>query len=134
MISYFYKDVRSSDMLTLEKHRAGAWVCVEHPTSDEIDFLVEKFQLDAGHVSDALDAEEMPRIEREGETLYVFLRFAHAADDLDISTSPLLIILSPKALITVTMHSMPRLQQFTGGKIAFSTTQKLRVVADGDRA
>ncbi len=124
MISYFYKDIRSSDVLTLEKHRAGSWVCVEHPSSEELDFLVSKFHLDAGHLSDALDLEEMPRIEREGETLYVFLRYAYAEDDLDLSTSPLLIILSPKAIITVSVYSMPRLQQFTGGKVDFSTTQK----------
>ncbi len=124
MISYFYKDIRSNDVLTLEKHRAGSWVCVEHPTSEELDFLVSKFHLDAGHLSDALDLEEMPRIEREGETLYVFLRYAYAEDDLDLSTSPLLIILSPKAIITVSVYSMPRLQQFTGGKVDFSTTQK----------
>lgn len=124
MISYFYKDIRSSDLQTLEKHRAGAWVCVEHPSADELDFLVDKFNLDAGHLSDALDKEEMPRIEREGETLYVFLRYAYAEDDLELSTSPLLIILSPKAIITISMHSTPRLQQFTGGKINFSTTQK----------
>lgn len=124
MISYYYKDIRSKDVLTLDKHRAGAWVCVEHPTSEELDFIVSKFHLDAGHLSDALDTEEMPRIEREGETLYVFLRYAYAEDDLDLSTSPLLIILSPKAIITVSIFSMPRLQQFTGGKIDFSTTQK----------
>lgn len=124
MISYFYKDIRSSDLQTLEKHRAGAWVCVEHPSAEELDFLVDKFNLDAGHLSDALDKEEMPRIEREGETLYVFLRYAYAEDDLELSTSPLLIILSPKAIITISMHSTPRLQQFTGGKINFSTTQK----------
>jgi magnesium transporter len=124
MISYFYKDIRSKDLLTLEKHRAGAWVSVEHPTAEELDFLVDKFHLDAGHLSDALDVEEMPRIEREGETLYVFLRYAYAEDDLELSTSPLLIILSPKAIITVSMNSTPRLQQFTGGKIDFSTTQK----------
>ncbi|MBI3494468.1 magnesium transporter CorA family protein [Candidatus Saccharibacteria bacterium] len=124
MISYFYKDVRSGDLLTLQKHRAGAWVCVEHPTAEELDNLVAKFHLDAGHLSDALDVEEMPRIEREGDVLYVFLRYAHAEDNLDLSTSPLLLILSPKAIITISMHSTPRLQQFTSGKVNFSTTQK----------
>lgn len=124
MISYFYKDIRSSDVLIMDKHRAGAWVCVEHPTPEELDFLVDKFNLDAGHLSDALDSEEMPRIEHEGDTLYVFLRYAYAEDDLELSTSPLLIVISPKAFITVSLHSTPRLQQFTGGKVDFSTTQK----------
>lgn len=127
MIRYYYKDVRSTDLLTLDKHRAGSWVCVEQPTSEEIDYLVEKFSLDAGHLSDALDSEEMPRLEREGDTTYVFLRYAYVQDDLDLSTAPLLIVLSPKAVITVAMFSMPRLQQFTSGKVQFSTTQKTKL-------
>lgn len=128
MITYYYKDVRSEDLAVLPKHRAGAWVCVEHPNSDEIDQLVEKFNLDPGHLSDALDAEEMPRMEREGDTLYIFLRYAYVEDDLDLSTAPLLLIVSPKALITVAMHSMPRLQHFTSGKVSFSTTQKTKLL------
>ncbi len=128
MISYYYKDVRTEDLSVLPKHRAGAWVCVEHPTNLEVDQLVEKFSLDPGHVSDALDLEEMPRMEREGETLYIFLRYAYVEDDLDLSTAPLLIIISPKALITVAMYSMPRLQHFTSGKISFSTTQKTKLL------
>ena len=128
MITYYYKDVRSADLAVLPKHRAGAWVCVEHPTSDEVDQLVEKFNLDPGHVSDALDAEEMPRMEREGDTLYIFLRYAYVEDDLDLSTAPLLLIVSPKALITVAMNSMPRLQHFTSGKVSFSTTQKTKLL------
>lgn len=127
MISYYYKDVRTKDVAVLPKHRAGAWVCVEHPTSSEIDELTEKFSLDSGHLSDALDSEEMPRMEREDDTLYIFLRYAYVEDDLDLSTAPLLIIISPKALITVAMHSMPRLQHFTSGKVSFSTTQKTKL-------
>jgi magnesium transporter len=128
MISYYYKDVRTEDVAVLPKHRTGAWVCVEHPLPAEIDELVEKFSLDPGHLSDALDSEEMPRMEREGETLYIFLRYAYVEDDLDLSTAPLLIIISPKALITIAMHSMPRLQHFTSGKVSFSTTQKTKLL------
>ncbi len=112
----------------MPKHRAGSWVCVEHPTNEEIDFLVEKYDLDPGHLSDALDSEEMPRLEREGETTYIFLRYAYAEDDLDLSTAPLLIVISPKVLITITMHTTPRLQQFTSGKVNFSTTQKTKLL------
>ena len=128
MIRYFYKDVRSHELQTLTKHRAGAWVCAEKPTPEEIELLVKNYDLDAGHLSDALDSEEMPRLEREGDTLYIFLRYAYVQDDLDLSTAPLLVILSPKALITVAMHSTPRLQHFTGGKIHFSTTQKTKLL------
>lgn len=127
MIRYYYKDVRSTELLVLDKHRAGSWICVEQPTAEEIDFLADKFALDPGHLSDALDSEEMPRLEREGDTVYVFLRYAYVQDDLDLSTAPLLIILSPKAVITVALHTMPRLQHFTNGRVEFSTTQKTKL-------
>jgi magnesium transporter len=127
VIRYYYKDVRSQELLTLDKHRAGSWVCVEQPTSEEIDFLADKFSLDAGHLSDALDSEEMPRLEREGDTVYVFLRYAYVQDDLDLSTAPLLIVLSPKVVITIALNTMPRLQHFTNGRIEFSTTQKTKL-------
>lgn len=128
MITYYYKDVRTEELAVVPKHRAGSWVCVEHPTSEEMDFLVEKYDLDPGHVSDALDSEEMPRLEREGDTTYIFIRYAYAEDDLDLSTAPLLIIISPKVLITITVHTTPRLQQFTSGKVSFSTTQKTKLL------
>lgn len=128
MIHYFYKDIRSHELQTLTKHRAGVWVCAEQPTPEETELLVKQYDLDAGHLSDALDSEEMPRLEREGDTLYIFLRYAYAQNDFDLATAPLLIIASPKALITITMFSMPRLQHFTSGKVHFSTTQKTKLL------
>lgn len=111
-----------------QQYRPGSWVCVERPTNEEIDDLVEKFSLDAGHMSDAMDADEMPRIEREGDTTYIFVRYAYVDDDLELTTAPLLFVLHPKVLITVALHSLPRLQQFTGGRLEFSTTQKTKLM------
>lgn len=128
MITYFYKDTPQSDLETLHQYRSNSWVCVESPTHEEMDLLVEKFNLDAGHMSDALDADEIPRIEREGENVYIFVRYAYVDDDLELTTAPLLFVIHPNALITVALHSLPRLQQFTGRKIAFSTTHRVHLM------
>lgn len=128
MITYFYKDIRAQALETQDRYRPGSWVCAEQPTVEEIEDLVEKFSLDAGHMSDSLDADEMPRMEREGETTYIFVRYAYVDDDLELTTAPLLFVLHPKVLITVALHSLPRLQQFTGGKVEFSTTQKAKLM------
>lgn len=128
MIKYYYKDPHAPTMEVLERYRPGSWVCVERPSAEEVDELVEKFSLDAGHMSDALDADEIPRIEREGDSTYIFVRYAYVDDDLELTTAPLLFVLHPKALITVTLHSLPRLQQFTGGKVEFATTQRTRLM------
>ena len=128
MIGYYYKDVDADDLSTLQKPKKGSWVCVESPTHDEIDSLVEHFSLDAGHMSDALDIDEMPRLEREGNVIYIFVRYAYVNDDLELTTAPLLFVLHPEALITVALHSLPRKQRFTGGKVVFSTTQQMKLL------
>ncbi len=128
MITYYYKSVRTDELEVLEKSRAGCWVCVEKATNQEIDELVAKFDLDPGHMSDALDEDEMPRLESEGDNLYIFLRYAYVTDDLELTTAPLLFVITPKALITVAFYSLPRLQNFTSGKLEFSTTQRTKLL------
>jgi magnesium transporter len=128
MVTYFYKDVRAAEVQQQDSFRPGSWVCAEHPSKDEIDQLVEKFNLDLGHMTDALDADEMPRIEREGDTTYIFVRYAYVNDELELTTAPLLFVFHPKVLITVALNSLPRLQHFTSGKIEFSTTQKTKLL------
>ncbi|HYG83301.1 MAG TPA: magnesium transporter CorA family protein [Verrucomicrobiae bacterium] len=128
MVTYYYKDVHSADLKVLEKPRNGTWVCVENPTTDEIDALVELYSLDQGHMSDALDVDEMPRLEREGDTTYIFVRYAYVNDDLELTTAPLLFVLHPTALLTVALHSLPRKQRFTGGRVDFSTTQHMKLL------
>ena len=128
MITYYYKNIRSKNLSTLDEYKPGAWVCVENPSEDEIESLVKRFNLDAGHMEDVLDADEMPRLEREGDLTYIFVRYAYTNDDLELTTSPLLFVVGPDLMITVALNSLPRLQRFTNGKINFSTTQRTKLV------
>lgn len=128
MISYYYKNIRSKSLTTLDEYKDGAWICVEEPTRDEIDQLVERFNLEAGHMDDALDADEMPRLEREGDLTYIFVRYAYTNDDLELTTAPLLFVVGPNLFITVALRSLPRLQRFLGGKVNFTTTQRTKLL------
>lgn len=128
MITYYYKNLRSKQLITLDEYQPGSWVCVEKPTPEEIDFLVEKFKLDPGNMEDALDADEMPRLEKEGDMTYIFVRYAFTNEELELSTSPLLFVVGPEVLITVALHNLPRLQRFTSGKVQFHTTQRTKLV------
>lgn len=128
MINYYYKNLRSKKVTEQKEYNPGAWVCVEEPTEDEIDALVEQFNLDAGHMQDILDIEEMPRLEKEGDISYIFVRYAYTTEDVEITTVPLLFVVGPNLLITVTPHKLPRLQRFLNGKIDFATTQRTKLV------
>lgn len=85
----------------MDAYGAGTWVCVTSPTREELDILADKFQLDQGNLSDALDRDEVPRIERDNNFGYVFLRYAHLQGNGAPTTAPMLLILNNKTLITI---------------------------------
>lgn len=115
-------------MSQLEAYQPGCWVNVQAPTQEEIDFLCTQFKLEPGHLEDAIDPDEMPRLEREGDNTYLFVRYAYTNDELELSTAPLLFIIGANTLITITPGEMPRLQRFLNGKLDFATTQRTKLV------
>lgn len=128
MIKYYYKSLRSPKMQEPSEYRRGAWVYVESPSPKEIDFLVKKFKLTEGHLEDALDADEMPRLEKEGDQSYIFVRFAYKTAEGEMSTAPLLFIFGEEILVTVSLVHLPSLDAFLKGKVEFTTTQRAKLV------
>lgn len=128
MIKYYFKSLRSERMQELDGYKAGCWVYAEAPTEDEIGDLVSKFGLTEGHLFDALDEDEMPRLEKEGEQSYIFVRFAYRTEDGDIETAPLLFIFSGDIVLTVSQVRIPALDSFLNGKISFATTQRAKLI------
>lgn len=128
MIKYFYKSLRSEKLQELDEYKRGAWVYAEAPDHHEIEKLVADFKLTAGHLEDALDEDEMPRLEKEGDQSYIFVRFAYRTVDDEIETVPLLFIFGKDFLITVSLVRLPPLDAFLGGKVDFATTQRAKLV------
>lgn len=128
MISYYFKSVRSKEVQVLDKYRPGAWVSVEHPTEAEIAELSEKFQLDIGNLEDALDEDEMPRLERDDEHSYVFVRHVYSGEEHEPTTSPVLFVIGPDLFLTIAYRSLPRLERFVSGQIDFATTQRTKLL------
>ncbi len=128
MIKYFYKSLRSEKVEELKEYKRGSWVYVEAPTDAEIAGLVKQFGLDGGHLQDALDVDEMPRLEKEGEQSYIFVRFAYDKKNGDLATVPLLFIFGTEILITVSLVRLPSLDAFLKGKVDFASTQRAKLV------
>lgn len=128
MIKYYFKSLRSEHVKELETYKPGCWVYVEAPSEDEIGELVKKFGLVEGHLQDALDEDEMPRLEKEGEQSYIYVRFAYKDIDGDLVTMPLLFIFSGDMVITVSQVRLPALDAFLSGKISFATTQRAKLI------
>ncbi|HVS58623.1 MAG TPA: magnesium transporter CorA family protein [Candidatus Saccharimonadales bacterium] len=128
MIKYIYKSLRKPAVEELNEYRRGCWVYVETPDHNEINELVKKFNLNPGHIEDALDEDEMPRLEKEDSRSYIFVRFAYRAEDGELQTVPLLFIFDEEILITVSLVRMPSLELFLTGHVDFNTTQRTRLV------
>lgn len=128
MIKYYYKSLRTPRMQEPTAYRRGTWVYVEAPTDEEIELLVKKHGLTEGHVRDALDEDEMPRLEREGDQSYIFVRFACKNRDGNTITMPLLLIFGEEILITISLTRLPALDAFLQGKVEFTTTQRAKLV------
>jgi len=128
MIKYYYKSLRTQQVQELSGYKRGTWVYVEAPTEDELEQLVDKFHLDPGILEDALDEDEMPRLEKEGDASYIFVRYAYKNAEAELVTMPLLFIFSDDLVITISLVHLPVVDQFLAGKVDFTTTQRAKLV------
>ncbi|MDB5184765.1 MAG: hypothetical protein JWN38_573 [Candidatus Saccharibacteria bacterium] len=128
MIKYFYRNLRNPELQQMDEFQRGTWVYAEAPTDAEITQLTKRFKLEAGHLEDARDEDEMPRLEREGDQTYIFVRFPFRTSRGDLDTSPLLIIFGGEYVITISQVRLPALDFLNRTKIDFSTTQRAKLV------
>jgi magnesium transporter len=128
MIKYYYKSLRNQQVQELTDYKRGSWIYVEAPSAEEVEFLVEKFKLDPGHLEDSLDEDEMPRLEKEGEQTYMFVRYAYKNVEAELITVPLLFVFSDDIIMTISLVRLPCLDTFLGGKITFASTQRTKLV------
>jgi magnesium transporter len=128
MIKYYYKSLRNQQVQELDDYKRGSWIYVEAPTADETEYLIEKFKLDPGHIEDALDEDEMPRLEKEGEQTYMFVRYAYKNMEAELVTVPLLFVFSDDIVMTISLVNLPVKDKFLGGKITFASTQRTKLV------
>ena len=93
----------------------------------EIKRLAEDFGLEQGYLNDAVDRDEMPRLEHEDGQTYIFVRYAHETRT-EIDTAPLLIIFGKEHVITVSPSHQPVIDAFKRGRTVSATTQRAKLV------
>jgi magnesium transporter len=128
MIKYYYKNLRGDSITELEQAKPGTWVYVEAPSEEEIATLTAQFKLEEGYLQDALDEDEVPRLEREGDQAYIFVRYAYKKSDGDLDTAPLLIIFHGSVIITVARASLPAAEALLRGRTPLATTQRTKLI------
>lgn len=128
MIKYYYKSIRTQAVQELDEPKRGTWVYAERPTEAEIEALVKQFNIEPGYIEDALDEDEVPRMEREGSQTYIFVRYAYKNSEGEMDTAPLLIVFDAEAVLMVSLQHLPAVDALLGGRINFATTQRAKLV------
>jgi len=104
----------------------NTWVYVTAPSDAELDALARDHRLERDLLQDALDPNEVPRIQHEGEATYFFLR-APVGQAEQTQTMPLLVVLTPTMLFTVAPHPFSWLERFRASG-AYNTAWRSQVV------
>lgn len=123
MIKYLYSDKDGEELEILDSRQNGCWIYAKNLSSEEIDFLEDELDVEGGHLQDALDQYEVPRLEIEDSGVYVFSRVP-MKEQGQITTTPFLVILGKQFILTSSEVAIPSIDKFVG-KSSTKTTQKL---------
>ena len=126
MIKIYHKSIRDEYPKVLNEFKVGSWIYVEDPTEQELDYLANKFNLEEGLLKDAIDPNEVPRMEIEDNVKYIFTRVPYSEDQQTL-TAPLLIAVGKDFLITVSQKTLPFITKFSSGALDFNTNQKTKL-------
>jgi magnesium transporter len=122
-----YREGESARIKFLAREVKNCWIDLEAPTEKEISWIVEKFGVSKEFILDALDQDEIPRVEKEGRGINLIIRVPCMEENV-VKTVPLGIILLPNVFITVHLQKLEILNEFFEGKIKFSTSKKTRLL------
>ena len=97
MISFFHKTIKEKRLNPIESFIPGSWILVENPNEEEIQRLVREFNLDEGLPKDGIDPYEVPRMETDNGSIYLYTRVPYSGTG-SVATVPILIVLGETSL------------------------------------
>ena len=128
MMNYYYKGIKHKKLKALSQRRVGIWIYAENPTQEEIDRLVSEFSLERDLLDDALDPNEVPRMEQEEGVVYVFVQVPYKQEGSSITTHPVLIAIGSDFVLTLSRKKVDFLNPFFEGKNEITTTQRIKML------
>jgi len=127
MIEIYFKTVRDNEFRRIQDFRAGSWIYVHDATLDELTKIAELTALDIADIRDSLDKYEMPRIERIGENILLFIR--HPSDvEFGHYTSTLTMLLTNHFVIAISPTRSETVEHLLLSNTTLGTTQKAKLV------
>ena len=127
MIKYYYKSIKDKELKTLKDFRVGTWIYAEDPSREELEQLADNHGLELGHLTDALDPHEVPRLEIEKQAIYFYRRAPYELDTRVITT-PILVVVGEDFVVTISKYPLPFLNRILKKPLDLNTTQKSKLI------
>ncbi len=125
MINYFKKSIKDIKIKKIESPEIGSWVNVISPTEKEIDFLIERFNLDKDNLNSGLDPHEIPRADFVNGDSYIYIKVP--TDKIERGTFTFLIIITEKFIFTISQNEPSFFKEIFENKVIdIFTTQKTK--------
>lgn len=118
------------DFSEMKSWQDGCWICIESPTEQDNQYLVQELSIPDAFLSDIQDVDERPRIELEDGWTLMILRIPYRNTDKDIPyiTVPLGIIMKENYFVTVCDYSTDMLPDF----VRYMQRKKFRISENWD--
>lgn len=124
-----YKTIGNS-LYTVDSIEDGAWINLTNPTEHELNFIIEKLNVEKDFLYAALDEEESARVETEKEQVLILVdtpSVEKTDNHIIYETLPLGIVLTNNNIITVCLKDSVVLDQFEKNSVrSFSASKKFR--------
>lgn len=122
-----YKTNENEQLTAIKNYEINSWIDLINPTIEEIEEVALKTNIPKGLMEKLLDAEELPRIENEGEATLIVIDVPLIEDrryKSKYATLPLGIITSNEYLITISTKEVEILTEIKENKIKSLYTYK----------
>lgn len=114
-------------VVNIPETESDCWVALTDPTSDELKYISEKFEIDLGDLRSPLDEEERSRIEVEENYTLIVLDIPTTEERKDkeyFYTIPFGIIVQDDIIFTICLEDTPVLSVFMDGRMRGVNTFK----------
>lgn len=127
MIRIFHSSAKAPQLVEIDEVIDGSWLHLESPTEEELSDVADQFNLDLDLLLDGIDPNESPRIERDGDDVYIFTRYCLPAHE-KLTTSPLLIVHSNGVVVTISRRPVTNLTELTSGETTVITSKRAQLI------
>ncbi len=102
MLKYYVKRSGAEDFQTVTTPpKDNAWIHGDSVAERDLKILSDDYQMDFNTLRDVLDKDELPRVEIDGDDLYVFVRTAQKGKHGQLITTPMLLAVKGSVFINI---------------------------------